>query len=386
MDYTYSISGQCTVGLSIQGNPFPINPNILKHISVVQDTRQLLPTIRVVIEDINGALMRTFPISDGTLLQITLAADEHEEDVTVWSFRVTGVPIIKMGPNGINLLDIYGILDAPLYVYKMIDKAYTGTTSEVITAVAKECNLTALVDQTNDAMTWLPNRLVMGKFCVNLRQYGWVDKHSLMLLGVDVEGILHYRNLNTIIDAKPQSVYYYDRLPKDSELPIYEIQEYKISGNSGYANKGGGYGARISQMGLSGDITEHTKVAVKYLSESINMDSDIKRQVSLTQSMLFGMDAGNTHSHYAEAKYQNRRIESTYNTGLTILTDNRTADNLLDLVEVHMIDPITYEPNEVFNGSYVIAGKTIQVSGNFYAERLRLVTQGSAINPGNRST
>lgn len=376
---SYIIDGQVIVSLSINNAPVPLSPEVIIYLSIVQNARQLLPTLQLELLDVNGSLLRAFPVSDGTPIDINVQRLQGQQAAT-WRFLAFGVPRAEARTTE-NVIKIFGILDAPRYVYSMVDTSYMTTSAGAIQQIATYCGLTAQVDISNDSMVWLPNRMSFGHYCHWLAQRGWASNSSAFLVGVDVDKKLHYRDVVQLANQPVQSIYLQGSVDDQERLPQHLITQLKITSASGLGNRFAGYGMQSGQVGLDGVHRDLQDVTVARFSPKTEINTVVKDSVGLTRALLFPPEAGNTHVKYSQALHQNKRILATYGLRIEVMVDNVTVDQLFDTVQLNMLDPTTYKPNTLYNGKYFIVAKAIVVSGTYYAEKLVLCGQGKSSDP-----
>ena len=372
---------------------FPIDASLLAEAHIIQNNLLKVPVAELIFYDTLGIQEAQAVFGDAAPFSIALGPASDRDAIRYHPFRVFNIPEQRDTQKG-SRIKIVGYLDIPKYFRKRINQPYLGFTSEVITLLAEDAGITIEATQTSDRQIWLPDGRVNADFARYLCNRGWVNNISCMELAIT----------QTPYDTLPQNTFnipwtirYVDitsemkKLPKTnffnrSEGPTFSPQsydyfsyvtEYDIKSTSGFMNSWLGYGNRIGQETLLGEYIEYQENDVYRTTNYLEINRDLIDDLKVIRREVAPIDCGNTHNNFIRALHQNRRIKTLYSTQINLLVNEASPTRLLDVVDVDLMSPHSYENNETYNGKYLVTGKTISVSGAYYREKYELEGQGS---------
>jgi hypothetical protein len=374
---SYILENQIFFAFIVDGmeKAWPITPALLRELYVIENVNFVLPMFRITFYDTLGIQAKTGMLADGKKVSIILGPSSEEEEIYQMDFRIFGRPEQKDYEPGPSIT-VSGYADVPKYWRKRVDKAYKGTSSEVIKKIAEECSMTAVVDQTKDKMIWLPDSRAMGNFAREVCDHGWVSNTSCMMLGVANDRgkwQARYRD----ISVKPKKVGKFSSPRPDIKNNIYDLQEFNIRSPSGFFNNIMGYGYRLGQEDLTGKYNEYEKIQMNKQAPYLEMNKDLYKDLGVVRREVHPIDCGNTHAHYAEAQHKNSRLRSMFNSIIEGLTTNYTDLNILDGAKLELISTQDYETDQHMQGDYLITGKTMMITSTYYREKFRFVAPGT---------
>jgi hypothetical protein len=380
------IADQVTIGFNINGTEIPIQMGSFSELSVCENIQTKLPTMEFQISDPSTLLHDVVGLGDGSIVTITLHSDYGFDNGPPQS-----VPYLVMGtkmeiPGAKLLYTCNGVYNAPIYLGGMPTKAYTGTSSSVISTLASEAGLgVKSTDQTNDSQNWLPSRENYSDFIHNIADHGYVDANSIMSLGVNDSGQIIYKNLTTLATAPPSRVIMSGDPTMISE-GIIPCTGYEVTNLAGLGNFMYNYGTKLVQEKLTGLAQTFSQYTATMFSNFLNMSSAVKGLIGgAVRSEYLPHDMGNQHDKYFDAEYQNRRGRQLFTTTVKVYTANSSGLDLYDVVTFIPILPVggdgAGEISASLTGNYIVTAKTKFISGLKYAECLELMAQGPFTSP-----
>jgi len=366
----------------IGGKSILLAPGNIRSLSIIENKGSLLPECVLVFEDMQDYVAKAL-LGDGAKIKVLIAPDSNRgQQVSDFTFRVFSTPGIGNTILG-KSLTVNGIADAPSYFRNVANKAYKGNSSDVIEKVAKEHGFKADVDSTSDEMTWLPRNVPISQWLRQLSEHGYRGAESFMKMVItDKEGqwTLRYKDVTKQMQENPTVTL--ASLGIDNNA--ISILHYMITNQSGFMNNVFGYNSQTGQQKLSGDHEAQKDVSIRKSTKSLEMNSEVKGKVNLGFRDWLPPETGNTHTKYAEAHNQNRRISSTYSIKMSVLVNDYTRASLLDPIQVRVANNMGNEVDEVYSGKYLLVARTRHVQGKFYRERLSLESQGVNKDGGGR--
>ncbi len=363
----YSVRGQITVGVTVNGINVPIHASGFNTVNVFSNTLDVLPSASVSFEDLTGALFDQMPISSGTPFQV--AVGDGRTSLTI-PFKVSGVPSIKRKDTR-TTYELNGVYDRLKFIMDRPKIPYPNMPSmAVCAALAGECGLRPDVHPTNDIMTWFagPNQTYADFFHAVVDR-GYRDGQSIMATAVTDTGVCKYKNLTQVMREGPKALF------QQGYDGGTEIVQYEISDHMGLGNMKMNHGLRLIQEKLDGEAKKLTSFSVPLLSGSLGMNAGDKAATNNARTEYAAPDVGNTHENYKEAEYQNKRGRLTFGVRIHVLCRQPQSAHIFDLVEFRVRNPSTGKPS-VYNGRYMVFSKRRVAQGAQYHEILELASQG----------
>lgn len=374
---TYSIGDQLTIGLTINGQVYPLNGGAFEEISVVQNAICNLPTFQAILKDSSGQLIDNFSIKDGTPIKIVMG---NSSGVRTMNFRVYGQPIVQP-LQGDYITKLVGYLDFPVYLLGLISsKEFFGTSGSIVGSIASDCGFKNLdIDVTDDSMLWNFPFKTYANFIKYLTKYAYASNTSAFSSGVSLDSTLHFKDIAALVKGNPKTLFYWGK-PSDTSIPNYPALLYKIKTLSGIMNKFAGYSMGQNQEQLDGSYEELKTVNATRQSNYLDMNKEIKDTIGNTRIEYFPPDCGNTHSSYEVAKHQNSRILSTFSTLVEFVTDEFTDVKLFDLCKWEAMNTVTRDLNISYSAPYLVCASRATATKLGFYEKIRLITQGKQLD------
>jgi hypothetical protein len=260
---------------------------------------------------------------------------------------------------------ISGIWDNVTYWNTTSFSGVNGTSSDVLRAIADKCGFTFDGDVTNDSQLWLPKNQSNSSFARTVASHGFLDSKSCMVLGLDLDNTLIYKNVNKVSEGKYKLLAYQDA--KDS----ITVADFKVDFKSGFNNLLSGYHNMRYAQSTTQEQTQEVLDTLAFASNSRNPDYNrkVKERIARGQVRFGPIDVGNVHRNYEKASYQNARYKALFSTNIELLIPMSTPIKLLDTVNFSS-QKENGSKDTVSSGVYTISGKAIYIQGATYAEKL----------------
>lgn len=370
---SFIVNGQLEVSIFVADKEYPLQAiNLLNWMHIATTVRQGLPTCGFQITDVQH-VFDNIGLLDGTPIRIVIKP--NGKDSQTYSFRKYNHTRAFTGDA--YTWTIYGYWDAPLFWTGSSVRAIEGTTNNVLQEIASTCGLKYDGTSTNDSQIWVPRNRSYRAWAKDLVDHAWVNETSCMILCVDLDGTMRFKDLNALPPAKKKiQGYGY----AEDALTAVDVQ---ITAASGLNNALSGYqNMRVAQS----SIADETAQIIKDLRFTPDVKSPLYNQNLKDQlqrgAVRFGpIDAGNVHDNYEKASYQNLRYRNMFSFGLDALMVDSTEIKLAERVALSLQTESTSQdaPN---SGSYTVTGHAIYTQGANYSEKIGLARTGT--NEGNR--
>jgi hypothetical protein len=247
-----------------------------------------------------------------------------------------------------------------------------GTSSEVIQQIATKCGLSFDGISTSDSQLWLPRNRTYAEFARSVCERGYVTDGSYMVLGLDHQGVLHYKDVNNLPDPKVNLVL------GQTIGGSYVVADYMPKTSSGLSNKMQGYqNTRFQQSMISSTLSEsHESVTFNPDVSSVLLNQAISQKIGSGYRSFSGIDVGNVHPSYEKAYYQNKRFAATYSLGVEFLMLTPTDLTLFDKF-TFSVDTEAQKTDVSYAGTYTVAAKALYIQGASVGEKILGVRQGT---------
>jgi len=356
----------------INGVELNLSPSSIQDLLIIENNLQALPTLTLQYQDRSETSSNLDLLVDGAIIEIQFGKDKEKQEIPNLKFRILGQPQHRYANGGI-IYRINAILNAPLWLHSMATKPFTGTSSAAISYIASQCGLKALCDPTADSQVWYPNRLNYNKWADKISLHGWADNLSCMVLGVDAEGLVYYRNLSTYAFGSPKARFNEGSTDNNSTVKRHIIRDYQVISGSTLYNHTAGYQVKHHRIGVDGVISEQDQLSVKRVSRT-TINSEDSKKIGFTRTPYTAPNTGNIHSKYELAEYQNKRIRSTWSTDIHVIVDEQTDLRLFDPVDIYL--PQYRGDYDRFSGRYIVGARVRYLRAGRYGEKFELVSQG----------
>jgi hypothetical protein len=364
----YLIQEKIEVSIYVADQEYPLAAtNLLNWLHIATSVRHGLPVFGFQVTDVQH-VFDNIGLSDGTPIRIVVKP--YGKDSRTYSFRKFNH---RRDFNGeAYMWTVTGYWDAPKYWAESSVAAIEGTANAVLEQIASTCGLKYDGTTTNDHQIWVPRNKTYRAWAKDIADHAWVTETSCMVLGVDLDGTLRFKNVSDLPPPTQKILGY--TYASDAMTAV----DIKVNASSGLNNALTGYQSmRVAQSTMA-DATHET---IKDLSFTPDVKSplysdDIKKSLAQGAVRFSPIDAGNVHQNYERAAYQNLRYRNLFSLGLEAM--------MIDTIDVQLLERITIglqvegaaqdTPN---SGVYTTSGHAIYVQGANYAEKLGLTRHGT---------
>lgn len=372
------IAGQIALSLRVDGVEVPLGNSRQAKVIINQSCRQLVPAMKCELPDFANVFGQQVPINDGSAIEIELNDDRQAAFNGSTVFNTFGTP--HRQPAGQYMqYTVVGLLDAPLYLRGNPEKSITGSSADVMRAVAQRMDFKyneKIV--TNDHMMWRPGRETWGTFTGKTAQHGWIGEQSALLHAVDEQRNLRYVDVNDLFAnaAIKAHLIYGGSSNISPNIPRYLCTQYKAVNRSGMLNHWLGFGYRMTQSNITGGTTDsYSKIKGMTVNNSLDISkSTLKELNGRARIDLPPLNTGNTHDNFLRARHQNMRGLATYSQNVYVLIPMTTGLNLLDLIEFEA-GAANYTDESV-SGIYAVTNMTRMMANSRYYEKIELTAAG----------
>lgn len=328
-----------------------------------------LPIGHIKFTDAKG-VMDAFKLEDGTKINFKLGASKQR--VFLYEYRVYNVLKERLANDHIAYtISFIDIVD--IWRLQPSKTSLKGSSSQVLEKIAKYCGLTFEGTQTADEQVWLPMAESFCDYAHRIKNSGYVDDSSCMIMAVNMYGMLKYTNLNAVpIDKTKVFRYGSDEA---GAIPVMDIAFHNDSGSS---NTAGGYKQTNHQFSAIKEQRQKSSgVQTRRLSENTNVNKEVAANIGDGNIKHLPVDAGNNHQNTLKARNQNDRIPLLLSTRVSLLT---ILDPDLELLESCNLQVYGKDAKlkKAESGLYIVAGKSIIMNADFrYVERYELIRDGN---------
>lgn len=365
---SYLLNQQIEISIFVADKEYPLEAiNLLHWLHVATTFRHALPIVGFQILDVQHVFDR-IGLLDGTPLRVVVKA--NGKDNRTFLFRKFNHKREFKGDA--YQWTVYGYWDAPMYWTASSVRAIEGTAHSVLQEIAQTCGLKYDGVATNDSQIWVPRNRTYRAWAKDIVDHSWVNDNSCMVLGVDLDGSLRFKNVNNLPEPTQKIIGY--TFAKDAMT----ASDIAVNASSGLNNALSGYqNMRIAQS----IVADETQVVIKDLAFTPDVKAplynrELKDQLGRGSVRFSPIDAGNVHDNYEKAQYQNLRYRNLFSFGLDA--------QMIDTTDVQLGERLTLAlqneeagqdtPN---SGVYTVTGHAIYTQGANYAEKVGLTRHGT---------
>ena len=187
----FDVLGQMRLSLRLgtgqNQREIPINPSLLDEFLLIQNNLLKVPIIQMTFHDNLGLQESSANFVDGSPFSIDVGWDQEDEPYRSHPFRLFTIPGQVSTTEGVKI-SLLGYLDIPRYFRRRYDKAFSGSSYQLIEDIAMSndlpINLRDNPIETNDAMNWLPDGRNQADYARYVTNHGWIDDESCMELAI----------------------------------------------------------------------------------------------------------------------------------------------------------------------------------------------------------
>lgn len=364
----YILNERLEVSIFINDNEYPLDRlNLLNSLHIGTSVRGSVPLLSFQITDVQRALDQ-IGLIDGSPIRVVIKPNGQQ--TRTYNFRHFNHVRPQGGASFI--WTIYAYYDNPLYWNSTTSVGIRGTSNDVLSEIAKTCGLQYDGTASNDNQLWMPNNQNYRSWAKSICDLGYVDDTSCMVLGLDLDGTLRYKNVNKLPTPTKNVVAY------QKQANAYTAVDMQLSTSSGFNNAVTGYqNLRMAQSSI-GDTTQTALSDLSFTSDSKTplYNQQLKAKLNRGPVRFGPIDVGNSHENYERSSYQNLRYRNLYSFGLELLIQDLTNFQLMEQFTFSVQKEDTSIDN-VNSGVYKISGHSLYIQGSNYFEKLGIVRNGT---------
>lgn len=361
--------------------------DLFEEILVIEHINQALPTASVTFTDFEKATIKELQLTDGIKLELTVckSEDNNKEPAVFRLFSDGGSRTYSSGQQS----TAHFVLDAPKYLATTPKLAKKGNSSDMMSEIASNCGLQFDGDATKDEQIWYCIGQTYSGAAKHIANHGYMTDTSCMVLGVTLKKKLLYKDINRIVKEEAKKrVYTSTKVPENDPEALLIFAD-RARTNSGLMNNWINYGYVYYSHGIKDKPETLKEIEVQKKEAKIAMSSEVKDEVETSRIDISHFDTGNIHEKYHRAYYQNLRYRAMFTETISIILQDFSDLELLDVVYVEIGESVSASDADMIetvkSGDYVLIGKTKVIrKGILYGERLELIrnsTRSVGVNP-----
>jgi hypothetical protein len=341
----------------------------VQNLNITENIYSILPALRLVIEDSRNSFGSGM-LNAGSKISIKVGNNQDTAARKTYDFIVQGVPEHTEN-QAVKTYRIYGVLDKLKYQKCMEPFFYTGTSSNALKSLCKQCNLKYDGVYTFDEMTWCNGTKDYASFAQNVINHGYVDRNSCMVGLVTLDGKLLYRNVNNLF---PKYTFSNSKTVLQDSFVFLSMDE---KNNSGLYNLEYGYKNQLSQYGYEDNHLIDSLTVTKFGSNVFNLSKTLLDDIGYIRNKIINPDIGNYHKNWAQAEYQNLRNRALFSLQEEFTFYGQVGLDLLQKVNISYTDPQSKQTDTSKPSECVLIGKTLAITNGQYYEKYTGVSTGT---------
>ncbi len=386
------VEGLAYCEIEIEGASIPPSANLIDSIDIFDGFGIALPTLQLRMFDPSHTLVGEFGFTDATKINVTMSKKDDKPKKR--SFRCWGWTR-DVSPDG-PIVKVTAILDVPKWSAGSYCESFSRqTSSAAIRNMAESSGLTADVDPTSDAMTWLNINTTRNAFSEDVAMRGFSSNGSCMARILTMDNKLRYKDIIKVITGSPKASFLLNVSASEaSATPVTAREASHLSG-SGIVTHWLNYGWIQHDHNLSGVQAKIDGLDAPLLGSSLPINSDVKGMLKGSRVTYSGFDPGtepkpasNIHQNYERAMYQNLRLLSLFSERMQVLVESHVELETMDCCEFKQSDPggELQVPNKTFSGKYLVGGKCVKIKGGHHYHEIYYLYRPYINEHGNTQT
>lgn len=323
--------------ISLDNVAVELNSNDLVSMELAEHTDQELPSVFLSFVSSTALTERDALLHAGSQLDIdiTLSDDQTGQyNYRVFNYRV------EPQSNGRYAYTIIAQTALSANIDEARFDSIEGNSAEVIRQIARKYFDIVDVPATNDAQVWLNTGNSDLLWINEIVSRAYLDDTSSFVWQIDKDARFRMANMRDAITTNPTAV---------------DVSTFRVNSDL-RSNHTIGHGRAIFTSGVDGNIEliEKTGYAKSASSpQSIDMN---RGELKLIQVTEVPNNAGNTHTNYIKAAYQNFRQNSIYSNS-TIQVDLENADLAISTLDTIQVE-LSGRDSNLYSGIY-LSGRNI---------------------------
>lgn len=303
----------------VNGNEWPLMLPQLNYIKIQRAVNLALPIIEINFDD-RIEFFRNNNVVCGSELIFGFKVEDKEY---AYNFFIAD---IESSHNKENTTKLVGLLNKPKWL-RGVAKAHFGSSLEVISQIANECNykFVSSVKQTNDTKVWLGNLTNYG-MASEISTKGYIDDNSCMLLATGLEAVI-YENIFEEPNWDTAKVFT-DQVQSKNDIQIYNslLKKGKATSQLLYT-----YPVELISQGIKNNIINKTSFKKVY-SEVIPTNQIFKENIGFARRELYPFDIGNTFENEYKAYFNNLKRKAQFQDIVCVYANGFPKVSLLEQV------------------------------------------------------
>lgn len=327
----------------------------------------------------NGAFVEMAPITDGSILKLTISKDKDESPVDL-EFDVLNTIVEKKmtGSDSLYLISLIGIQHSDYLFSDVKQRHLIGTSSEVINEIVSENKQLTYVEEvkSNDSQIWYQISVNDSSIIKNIINRAYYQEEDMPLIYCNKYNRFTYTTLKTkcaqktkfqainddilVMDAGTQDKVLDRLIPKkDRDKTIYFRSDFKFHDNMPLENRSGGYGFDFTYFDGENFYDQFINFKFAPMTKYINKTA-IKS--SMYDSITYNMQNSNVHDNYLLAINQNNYLkQNMFSQFVTMTVSPNLKVDLMDKINVSFIKQKDVETgvagiDDIHSGEYIVGG------------------------------
>lgn len=370
---SHALEGKLVLDVFLNGTAIPFGPRLtLNYLHMSTSRRQILPYLSFSVVDNGQWMVGNGLLGDGVIIQVKIQVGSQTTLVD-HTFLMSFVDEKREGGNIAYVIE--GSLNKPRFLSGSTEGAVRGTSSSVLSQIARVCELGFEGVGTDDSQVWYGTNRRYHQFAQDICRHGYVNSASCMQYSITMNGVLRYLDLSSM--GVPTATLGLLQVGTPGVLPVVGFHPVASTGGSNVTT---GYSmATIEQNLMSADgmfIRQDSVRSVINEPGQISISADVRLRVGQGIVSFGPLDPGNCHPQYIRAAHQNLRAGNLFSSFLEVTLAQVSNIEPLDTVTVStdVLHDQGYQQYDAksYAGSYRVFDKVIYVYQTTYYEKLVL--------------
>ena len=376
----YEIKDRLSIKIFFAGVEFMFErANNLNFLHMSASSKIGVPMLHFLVDDVVDFFADQTLLGDGIPIEIVLSANSSDTPSTTYNFRLNTFKKRNAFPGTQYEIDAY--LDVPAYWHQSGLRPRKGTSSQVLSDIAADCELKFDGPTTNDSMIWFPGNKKYHSWAREIASKSYRSPTALMQLGLEFDKTLKFRDVAQLDDE----AWYASMMdPKQGYILVTDFQP---STHSGTNNARHNYSSARVYQNMLKNVEKFNdyddKIEVQPFSGEVSFSRNTKLGNAVTRgNVVFApLEFGNVHDKYQRSLYQNVRQNALFSQACSIVTPDVTDVKLFDSVFLSFGDSNNSSSlyQKLYSGVFKAVSRSIYVHANNYYEKFDLLRRASPV-------
>lgn len=352
----FKVNDQVSIGIFLNKKEVTLdNGNALKVCHIQASTKNSLPVLRLEMVDLLNTLA-SLGLTDNSQIQVSIKTTKVvDRQFRVFSWRRT-----PFGDGHVYVIDAY--YDYPKYLTGTSNLTKTTDSSTMLKSIADQCGIPIKnpMATTSDTMLWHQGNKTNAAFARYVSNHGFEDDKSHMMLAVDSEGFMRYKNIN-LEEAPKYSLSFVSTNPGS-----VMVTDFRPTTSSGMRNHMAGFRhERVIQS-----ISNPSKISELQFnpdSKKPLLNTEVRDRIERSKVSYSPINFGNTPDTHDKALYQNMRFNMLKSLGGEFVLASQTT---LEPGDRFRFTTPPEQRMSAYDGDYTVADKVIFIAGADYLEKV----------------